>query len=294
MSLSNFGNNSEITMKKTIILAPIAALALCANYAQAEPSKKAEKPTAHKAKGDPQWTPYASMGLDPSTETLPKYYLGHDCRAIAKKILSLKLKKSEFETTSAYNERLNVLNAERIAGATKLSDVVGFVPSGALSTLSDKYDADRGILRVETYWGDSMQMLDSQLLTSAKLEYKITSKRSYEASNAYGKKVLVNSTSYDTCGIAFSNLQYGTSTITKIDESIEMTPEEARAAKGNIAMMYVGNLSAPYWIEYHDYLKPTIDSPREAAWSGDAIVMKLVQIWLYNKDSGRVYKRIDI
>jgi len=108
------------------------------------------------------------------------------------------------------------------------------------------------------------------------------------------KKVSVDNTTWDTCGLAFSNLTYRSSLLSgskNIEESIEMTPEEAGAAKGNLSLIFVGNMSEPYWSEFSDYAKPTINDPTEMAWDGDALVMKLVQIWIFNRQTGKFTRR---
>ena len=239
--------------------------------------------------------PYASSGLDPTAATLPPNYRGHSCRAVAAKLVSLNLKKGEFETTSAYNDRITSLNNEHVAGATLLGDVFGFVGAeDSASDLTDQYDADNQVLKVKGYWGGDTQLLNTGSVAATKLEYKLKYQRTYSASNAYGKIVQVESSTWDTCGLAFQNLSAYSSGNKNILLDLPMEPGEARATKGKIALLYVGNLVTPYRSEYSDYLKPTIDHPREYAWSGDALVMRLSQIWLFNKATGTVYKKIEI
>ncbi|MFL6672898.1 MAG: hypothetical protein ACJ8LG_06380 [Massilia sp.] len=276
---------------KVLAVVLVAASLGAAFPANAGPPKKSSP-----ARVTPEKVPAYAVGpLEPASDSLPSHYLGHDCRSFAKKIASLSAEKGEFETTAAYNERVAAMSNRAVVGETTLADTVGFVPaSDAVSMLTDKYDADRGTLNVSTYWGGGMQMVGTDIVTSTKLTYRPKAHRSYQASNAYGKTVTVESTTYDTCGLAFSNVKYGSYVSSRISEEIIMSPEEARAAKGNIAIMYVGNLTSPFRVEFSDYLKPAIDSPREAAWGGDALVMNLSQIWLFNKETGKVYKKISM
>jgi hypothetical protein len=236
--------------------------------------------------------------LDPGAENLPPRYLGHSCRGLASKLVSLKPQKGEFETTAAYNERIESLKNTPLAGSTSFGDVVGFVQGADVySGIDQSYDADRGVLKVSDNWGVSTQMVKSQLVTSVRLDQKIKHTRTYTASNAYGKKVTVDSTTWDTCGVAFSNLTYYSSLSSgfkRLEESIEMPPDEARSAKGNIALVFVGKLSEPFWSEFHDYSKPTIENPTEMAWTGDSVVMELIQVWIFNRQTGKIYKKITI
>lgn len=240
--------------------------------------------------------PYSATALDPSVDDLKPNYLGHDCRALAKKLTSLNPQKGEFETTAAYRERMDSLSNESIVGSVKPGDVVGFVPSSdMLSMFNERYDADSQSMDVSDYIADSRLMVGGQLVSSKKLVSTLTGRRTYEGSNAYGKKVSVTSSSYDTCAIAFSNMPYMSSpSANKLSASFTIPADEARIAKGNIAALYVGNLERPYRVEFSDYLKPTIDSPLEASWGGDALVMKLVQVWFFNKQTGKVYKKLAI
>lgn len=266
-------------------------LACMSNSDAATPKKVTQaKAQAEKAR------PYATAPLDPAAEDLKPNYLGHDCRAFAKKLHSLNPEKGEFETTAAYKDRLDLMSNQIVIGSLKLGDVIGFVPSTDIpAKLTEQYNADDGSLSLVDYIADGHGMAGRQLAATKKLDVDTKSRRSYEASNAYGKKVGVTSSSYDTCALAFTNIEHMMSmSAYKLSASFALPSDEARAAKGNISTLYVGTLERPYLKEFGDYLKPTIDSPREAVWNGDALVMKLVQVWFFNKQTGKVYKKLDI
>lgn len=258
----------------------------------AAPVKKGAQP---KASTDRR-SPYSTAALDPLVEDLKPNYFGHDCRALAKKLRSLNPEKGEFETTAAYKDRLDSISGKVVVGSIKLGDVVGFVPStDMLPMFSEQYNADDQSLKLVDYIADGGGMAGGHLAATKKLEASLRSRRTYAASNAYGKGVDVTSSNYDTCALAFSNVDYMRSmSAYQLSTSFTLPPDEARAAKGNITTLYVGNLERPYLKEFSDYLKPTIDTPREAAWVGDALVMKLVQVWFFNKQTGKVYKKLDI
>jgi hypothetical protein len=239
---------------------------------------------------------YASAPFDTTVDSLPPKYMGHSCRTLAKKLASLGLKKNEFETTAAYRERLASASATVLTGSTTLADVVGFVSTDdGDSKIGGTYDADRGIMSIMESVGSGEQMVGSALLTTVKLDQKLKSHRSYEAANAYGRSVRVNSGTWDTCGLALSNFPHSTATIIAraIRQSIAMTPDEAREAKGNLRLLFVGNADAPYWTEYRERSKATIDDPVELQWEGEAVVLRLSQVWIFNKNSGKVYKKIE-
>lgn len=250
-----------------------------------------------KAKSSISAEVFATSPLDLTVERLPINYAGHSCRAIAKNLSPLDLKKGEFETTAAYNGRMEAISNAPAVGTTLLSNAVGFVASrSAYSPLSQSYNADRGVLTVEGFWHEDTLVNDA-LVSSVKLDYKLKSSRKYEGANAYGRTVTVSSATWDTCGLAISNSRIDGShrqKLSRINEAIEMTADEAREAKGHVDVMYVGTLSSPYRMEYSDYDKPTIDHPSESFYRGNALVMKLTQLWIFNRKTGTVYRKIDL
>ena len=182
---------------------------------------------------------------------------------------SLNLQKGEFESTTTYNERLASISTIALAGTTTLGDVAGFVLSDdVFSTITGKYDVDSQTLKLSYFWGGSHQSVGSELLTTVKVEMRPERHRSYRATNAYGATVSVSSSTYDTCGLAISNFRYLSPKNTNIDELVPIEPDEARQAKGNLAVMFVGNMEVPYLVKFHDYWKATMDSPTEIAFTG--------------------------
>ena len=273
-----------------ISLCVALALTYAPCFADAANPNKSSQPKAS--------TPtYATAPLDPSTENLPRLYAGHSCNVIARKISSFKPTKSEYETTADYKQRLSGMANAPLVGTTALGDLIGFVTTeDVYSGITQNYNADLGILMIKKYSTNTSQLIAGQLLMSGLIEQKIKGSRNYLGSNAYGKKVSVSATHWSVCGIAFSNFTYQdilTSRSLEIDIAIELSPNDARLAKDNLAVMYVGQLSEPYLGQYTDYSKPTIDLPSEISMSGDAIVIKLAQLWLFNRQTGKVYQKID-
>jgi hypothetical protein len=232
--------------------------------------------------------PFATAPLDINVETLPPAYLGHSCRGVAKALIALNPAKDEYETTTAYKERTDALASKPLVGSTAITDYVAFLQTWV--PITSKYDADSGTLTIDGYALPSMTMVKSRAATSIVVDMNIVSKSTYSASNAYGKQVEVTKTNIRGCALAFPEFGYGYR-LQNYHASVQMTAEEARAVKGNIGALFVGKLTEPYWAEYSNYAKPTIDSPTEAYWSGDALVMKNIQVWLFDKVTGRIYQK---
>jgi hypothetical protein len=241
----------------------------------------------------PELQEVASYSVTPfqmDAERLSMGFAGNDCRALVKGLKTLNLRKGEFETTAAYNERAQEFSTAKITEKINAGDLLGFVSESARTSAS--YDADRGVLKVEAYLIHT-QMIGMERYQTLMISSKLSNSREYSASNAYGKTVTVTSNLWNACAAIFKNQQQYYST-GKIETEVVMSPEDAKKAKGNLILVFVGKLTSPYLTDYNEYLKPTIDSPREAAWNGDALLMHLDQIWVVDKITGQVHKKVPV
>lgn len=59
-------------------------------------------------------------------DKLPPHYVGSDCSAVARKLKSFNVTKSEFETSSSYNTRMTMLAGRKLEGARTVADPVAF------------------------------------------------------------------------------------------------------------------------------------------------------------------------
>jgi len=236
--------------------------------------------------------PYATTPVDTTLESLPPSYLGHSCRAFGRKLSGLETAKGEFEPTADYNDRMAPLLDAQVVGATKVGDVVGFLEDSP--SFYEKYDADTQIFSISGSWGLINQMVGSELLSSVTTDSKLVSSRKYIAENGFGRKAQVTSYLSNVCGIAFTNLPYLSRKKIPFAEKFDLTPADAKETKGNIGVLYVGRLEAPFRTQYSHYIKPTMDNPVESASSGDALTMKLSAIWLFNKRTGRIYRKMEV
>jgi len=235
---------------------------------------------------------FSSAPLDIAAEFLPPNYLGHDCRVFAKRLVGLNTLKGEFETTADYNDRIAPLADQPASASTKFGDIVGFVEERP--SFYEKYDADTQTYNIRGGWGVVTQMIGSRLVSSVEIDSKLISTRKYTGENSYGRKTEVTAYRLNVCGLAFSNLGYLSPKKIDFYENLEINPGEAKEAKGNIGVLYVGRLSAPFRTDYSHYIKPTFTSPVEITSSGDALTMTLSAVWLFNKRTGRIYRKLEI
>ena len=145
-------------------------------------------------------------------------------------------------------------------------------------------------------WGVKEQRIGDAFFVAELLDSTQLSTRTYTAANAYGRTAQVASTTARGCGLLFTNipLKLLQPNIRQLDVSLELSPEQARLAKYNIKIMFVGKLAPPYLSGYFDFTRPTIKDPQEKDWDGDNLTIELQQVWLFNQKTGHVYKKIDI
>lgn len=272
-------------MKALLILA--AALVATAAVGAPGKSKTKQAPPASAKTMDVAQL-YATAPIDPGAEALPASYAGHDCRAVATAVKRLNLAKDEYETTAAHEARTAAVVARPIAGTTTLADHVGFVQEYA--GVIAKYDADSGALRLSGYAISSLTSTKPGFAQAVLVKTDLVSESTYSASNAYGKTVEVRKRTLYGCMLALPQLKYG-SRLPDFDATIELPADEARKAKENIGVLYVGTLAAPYWAEYVDHSAPTIDSPSEAYWKGDTLILRNAERWIFDKATGRIYQK---
>lgn len=258
--------------------------ALLASSSMAAPTKqKSNSTTAGKSPS------YATQPFDVNGESLPPNYLGHNCRAVAKAILNLKPNKDEFETTVAFKERVANIAVKPILGSLTIGDYVAFLEED--SKITSQYDADNGNLWIGGHPTSGKIYVQAMPVTSVLIESKLIPQSTASTSNTSSSNSNVKKLSFDVCALGFP--QFGSPI--RFDDyktSVSMSPDEARSTKENIGVLYVGKLSNPYWVKYSDYLKPTSLNPTEVYWSGDTLILQDIQVWLFNKTSGRVLQKI--
>jgi hypothetical protein len=270
-------------MKKSFALA--LALTLFAASTTGAPTQKKTKANL----AADQSLAYATTPFDVNSEALPNHYLGHSCSDIAKAVLSLNPMKDEYETTAAFQERIAKLATRPLIGSVMLGGYLAFLEEDP--SVTSQYNADTETLWIGGHPSSGKIFVNSSPITSVLITSKVTSQSTYSASNAYGKIVDVKKSHLNSCALAFP--QFGSPIkFSDYKTSVTMPPTEARNTKDNIGVLYIGRLSQPYWVKYSDYLKPTIDSPHEAYWSGDTLIMDDIQVWLFNKASGRILQKI--
>ncbi len=241
---------------------------------------------AHAAKPVPN--PRFGVDVKEDAEKLPPSYRGHDCRSVLTALGKAKLSKDEFETTSAFNDRMRAFERTTSVPGIREGSLVAAVRNIDAEAIS--YDADAGILSVPV----GHLPIPTSSLGRAKVGFiadrKITKSKNYTASNAFGKTVRVSSRQESVCAIGFTNMYYelgkGVEHI-----SISSTPDEARRSKANLSVLYLGRLTQPYVEDLSYYSKATIDDPTELTLAGGILVAEIRETVVFDNRSGKVLHR---
>jgi TonB family protein len=233
-----------------------------------------------------------NRAIEVSSQELPPQYAGANCIAVAQKLKTLHVVRSEFETSAAYAERMHALSDKKLDGSIAFGGPLSF--AGPPDAIESTYDADEGRLRVHAVWGAPGEYLSDSYSPGTVLVDKLLSADSVTLSNPFGATVRGTSSRRIACALAFSNV-----TSAEVDPdgalmSIPMTPVEAKAAKPNLSLLYVGTLAVPYLGPYIATHKATLDDPHEIRWTGETLMLRLLEVWLYNRATGKVYNKMPI
>ena len=225
-------------------------------------------------------------------DKLPPRYAGSDCSAIARKLKSLDTGKSEYETTAAYNARIAALSGRKIDGARTMAEPVAFVVAGR--DIASTYVADAGHLDVTAKPERVSLIVERDSRPGVIVSDRSEEERRVVMSNAFGAKVEGTAAQRTVCALAFRNISDFDQRVKGVSALVPMTPAEAKAAKQQLALMYVGTIAPPFLGTYEDYHKATLDDPHEVSWRGDSVVLNLSEIWLFNRATGTIYKKVPV
>jgi hypothetical protein len=248
---------------------------------------------------DDQIANYSSVSFDASVFSLPRRFAGSDPKAVFEGLLALQRKaaKGEFESTEEYQLRRLREFAKNpvLTGALAIDSIYAF----RLKDLTAKYDADARLLTVTVpihgvRIGNQMINNAEKPRRALEVERIVVGSRQYEASNAFGAKVLVESYSEDAYEVALSGLQipYG---FDDFSFTMRLTPQDATKIKPHLAGLIVLKLDPPwpyYTAEDVSHSPATFDLPYENSTHYRYILGKGIDLWLFNEVDGQVLAKL--
>lgn len=244
-------------------------------------------------------------------EKLPANYEGNDFEKIFEKLSGSFKPKDEFETTAAYEKRLNEAASQPLVGNLTAQSKMAFVYKfhEAAPETSVSYDADAGKLSVSISLRNNDSLIGRYSLKSlGAKESKLLEEKSYEARNGFGASTRVFSTKIEKYEVVFSNIKEfkpylsdigpdGLSDETKYSFSdfrfmLDLVPEKAREAKNDLAYLVIFSPSKPFAGIGHSRFAPKYDRPIEREEIVKYIQGSLDEIWFFNRATGEIYQKI--
>lgn len=273
-----------------------------AQRSKAAPSKKSARPASEKLSDR-----YSKVPFDPSIGKVPEGFRGHDLVSLYFALAGKLKGKGEFETTEAYNKRIDALMAEPVLGQltprSMLATVIGLTSGGEFSDL--QYNADTQLLSVNKsldkvpYGVDDLKAIDTRRVISTGLDF-VKAGRTYVGQNAYGvKKRVVEKDEYICDLIMVNPGELGfkkpehdfLGNEQNISFDLTMDPATAQKVKSNLKLLVLFQVGAPYVGISKDYDSATIDNPVDLTTHRFFIFARVSEVWLYDSRTGEVFAK---
>lgn len=255
---------------------------------------------------------YTSNHIDLSLDHVAPDYLGNDPKYIYSSIDDREKSslKGEFETTEQYQKRISISNNNQ--NAKGIFSFQGYKPKM-------KYSADDSEFTILIRVGAVLSPFEHSLIPPQKGKYDVSDFKkddksitlivdmedggSYEAENVYGAKTIVEKTVFTSYDVAVTycndfpieTIEDEQFPIIKFDYIVgkfPSPPEEARKIKKNIGCLVIGKLEKPFIHETFILEPATFDSPYDVSRFHRYLHMRMLELWIYNQETGKVYVKL--
>lgn len=240
---------------------------------------------------------------------VPVGFKGDDAEKIYDALAKLpELKKDQFESYADYVARIDkIIDTIQLPGGKTLGSRFAFVIDQT-GMRSDEYDAESHTLQASVAAKYGQIDVDRDI-TSEKWSNslyglvwgsKVKRMGNYSASNAFGSKVSVAREEVNEVWIGFNTRELreraklGPSILPLGNKggSIEISPEKAREAVGNLRLVILAHAFSPYYIYGEKRTSPTIQYPHDEIKKVRALYVSVDEVWFYNEKNGEIYKKI--
>ncbi len=316
-------------MKKWFVLALVTSL-VGAALAQTAPATEKKPPVKQKQKMEQtaKPAPVAAVKPEPKKPPVVKFsmamlgsgridpgYMGIPVAEVVDAIEKITgAEKGEFESTVDYNARKAAALTGKFLSGSSVDDTFAFVSrvskvEPGIEGLGYDFNADTSEVRLfalpELSSMNGLGAPDNQTIRHVSydldqfdLDFKINSKSTYEASNAYGAKVTVNKTSSTSLGIAVNRSPFLSFTRGLFNPNpipaVQFNLENVRAAKELPALkaLVVMKMAAPYVVYNFSHSAPTRDNPRDTSIQSKYLTGNVSGIVFYSGVTGEIFARL--
>jgi hypothetical protein len=247
---------------------------------QPEPPKASPKAT----------TTFSTMPFDNSARRLPPNYRGHSLinvwAALHKR--GQQFRKSEYETSEAWNSRSEKLKARPLIGSASMLSQFAF----QAYDVDAFYNADAETISVTVSpvdaLYDKMNGIPLPAFRSILGWKNIAQLGSFVGSNAFGVKRRIRAEVEQFYFMTFPETQLNLADTFTIEN---VGAERARLIKPQIRVLIVGKLQEPYMGVSSDQIDATLSDPVQTTSHDLYLYFKPEAIWFYNLRTGEVYHR---
>jgi len=262
---------------------------------------------------------YSQVPFHIGATQLSPSFAGHDIVRLWNALHDFsKIRKDEYETTGAFNQRLAALQLKPLIGTITETSVLAFLvpktdkaasyPSMSPGYYSE-YDADKGFLRVDvrlSYYSPKAITQGAPHLQDyfgAAVTVSSHSKiSSYVGSNAYGATTKVIHEDEQRYEALWDNAKeyfkkdavYSWTGTYDIGYDIQAEPETARRIRETLSALVVLQVKddTPTFEESQD-TSATFSSPYSSHTARHFLNTKLLAVWLFDSSSGKIFAKIE-
>jgi protein TonB len=288
-----------VKLISTILIS--ALLVLCFPFNAAGQKTRGSRSGTRQTKPANVVPPAPSIIADASVAHLPPKYIGDSSGNVYQQLnaIALRLRKSQFETTSEYQSRItSLLDGIRIGPTKTVNDRFSFVhPYGA-----ESYDADTQIftLKPDTNYeiglGYDVPELPNDIRSGrdySSIDLTRTSRNvgSRIGRTAIGIRKRITVTTYSALRLVMPNssMKHWSGGL-----RFRVSPVGARQASGRVWLAVTGRLAPPYVLHDSDVDGATLSDPEEAHSFHFYLFFVPDSIVLYNIATGQIYGSWDL
>lgn len=300
----------KLYTKKWSIIFFIFVVSIGNSYCQQKSVQK-KRPTTVTKKNKPikKTTAYSTTSFNLNLVKVPVDYKGIDPILLYNKleVVAKKQVKSEFETSSQYNERINIENENPIIHKLNKDSILAFCIKVDYD-FKTNYDAENQLLSIKkelkNYTNYNEYLSFDYKRKSVQIKSVQIKAGNYIGSNGFGASQDIRETesneyhllidnwrSFDTSGT-----EYVTNIGTKFNLNTTIAKQIVESIQTNnvvIGCLFIGKLSYPFSCIGYSHSKPTIDYPFDFTTNIKYINLHVLEIWFYNKLTGEIYAKLN-
>lgn len=221
-------------------------------------------------------------------QKLRKQFKGYDAETLYRALYTPP--KNEYETSAAYQARLNAVLAKHLYGSIQGNSAVAFIlrqtdTFGESDVISWSYDADTKKIQVQIDSPEKASISCEDCPPVLITKTQMIDSGSYVGQTAFGVRSNIKKHYIKAYGVAVDSWPF------RKDYEIEMEVAAAEAAESHLRLILIGHLIPPWTSDQEDFRLPAIDSPQDFDAKIHAVYMHPEQLWVVNVLTGDILSK---